>query len=111
MPGSSQNCDFVLLSEFDIDKGSTLKHQYPHATGFSPDSLAELMLPAGAHLRGRDSTVFFLRRWLLEAERNAAKSKKLTPFEASRRDLNKIVLNVTSGVRVTRFSDELQNWS
>jgi hypothetical protein len=25
--------DYVLLAEFDIDQGSTLKHQYPAPTG------------------------------------------------------------------------------
>jgi len=53
---------FLLLSEFDIDKGSTLRHVLPHPLlGFDDNRLAELMLPDGAHLREADSTAFMLR--------------------------------------------------
>jgi hypothetical protein len=53
---------FLLLSEFDIDKGSTLRHVLPQPLlGFDDNRLAELMLPDGAHLREADSTAFILR--------------------------------------------------
>ncbi|CAJ0844011.1 6051_t:CDS:10, partial [Entrophospora sp. SA101] len=52
----------ILLAEFDIDKGSSLTHQYPVATGTAENLLAELMLPDGAHLRTEDWTVFFLNQ-------------------------------------------------
>ncbi|KAJ3410535.1 hypothetical protein HDV05_003665 [Chytridiales sp. JEL 0842] len=54
--------DHVLVAEFDIDKGSVLRHQYPHPTGTPEQVLAELMLPDGAHLREEDWTVFFLNQ-------------------------------------------------
>ena len=38
----------VMLAEFDIDKGSVCRVQYPHEVGDS-GLLAELMLPEGAH--------------------------------------------------------------
>ena len=38
----------VLLSEFDIDKGSVCRVQYPNKVG-DEGYLAELMLPEGAH--------------------------------------------------------------
>ncbi|EPQ26928.1 uncharacterized protein PFL1_05563 [Pseudozyma flocculosa PF-1] len=58
---SQRHCRFVLLAEFDIDKGSTLSHQYPAPTGYNEHMLAELMLPDGAHARVEDWTVFFLK--------------------------------------------------
>ncbi|CAB4409813.1 unnamed protein product [Rhizophagus irregularis] len=52
----------ILLAEFDIDRGSSLAHQYPEATGTDEGLLAELMLPDGAHLRTEDWTIFFLNQ-------------------------------------------------
>ncbi|GAA5982185.1 hypothetical protein JCM10908_004772 [Rhodotorula pacifica] len=52
--------EYVLLAEFDIDEGSTLKHQYPAPTGTDEHLLAEHMLPDGAHDRPEDWTVFYL---------------------------------------------------
>ena len=57
----TRNCEFCLLAEFDIDKGSTLSHQYPEPTGYDEHMLAELMLPDGAHARTEDWTIFFLK--------------------------------------------------
>ena len=56
--------DFVLLSEFDILKGSTLRQQYPNPTGVDPQVLAELMLPEGGHSRDTDWTWFMLHHHL-----------------------------------------------
>ncbi|KAG7553659.1 hypothetical protein FFLO_02944 [Filobasidium floriforme] len=53
---------FVLLAEFDIDQGATLTHQYPFPTGTDEHTLAELMLPDGAHLRPEDWTIFYLNQ-------------------------------------------------
>ncbi|RKP11009.1 stabilization of polarity axis-domain-containing protein [Thamnocephalis sphaerospora] len=50
----------ILLAEFDIDRGSSLAHQYPEPTGADENFLAEQMLPDGAHLREEDWTLFFL---------------------------------------------------
>lgn len=55
-----QHCSFCLSAEFDIDKGSTLSHQYPAPSGHDEHMLAELMLPDGVHARSEDWTVFFL---------------------------------------------------
>lgn len=54
----SNHCLFVLLAEFDIDKGSVLREQYPSPTQIKETSLAEIMLPEGAHLRDTDWTAF-----------------------------------------------------
>ena len=51
----------VMLAEFDIDKGSVCRVQYPHEVGDS-GLLAELMLPEGAHNHFQDWTVFMLNR-------------------------------------------------
>lgn len=32
-PLTQPHVDYVFLAEFDIDEGSTLKHQYPAPTG------------------------------------------------------------------------------
>eukprot|EP00164_Ancoracysta_twista_P004242 GFYU01005716.1.p1 GENE.GFYU01005716.1~~GFYU01005716.1.p1 ORF type:complete len:710 (-),score=142.81 GFYU01005716.1:76-2205(-) len=61
-PIPDKNVDYVILSEFDIDKGSVCRFQYPEPTGVSEGLLAELMLPEGAHNREEDWTIFFLNR-------------------------------------------------
>jgi len=54
----------ILLSEFDIDKGSTLKHQYPEIFYDSKiqDSLADQMLPDGSERQEWSFNLFFLNR-------------------------------------------------
>lgn len=55
--------EYVLLAEFDIDTGSTLRHQFPSAIpGYKADWFAEHMLPEGAHNRTTDYTYIFLNR-------------------------------------------------
>ncbi|OMJ28421.1 Protein mesA [Smittium culicis] len=56
------NVDFILVSEFDIDLGSTLKHEFPRPTGVDPSYLADCMLPDGAHTRENDWTIFMLNQ-------------------------------------------------
>ncbi len=58
---SNGYCSFCILAEFDIDRGSTLSHQYPAPTGYDEHMLAELMLPDGVHARTEDWTFFFLK--------------------------------------------------
>ncbi|KAJ2659745.1 hypothetical protein IWW48_003346 [Coemansia sp. RSA 1200] len=57
-----RNVEYILLAEFDIDRGAILKHQYPQPTGADDSHLAELMLPDGAHARESDWTMFFLNQ-------------------------------------------------
>ena len=57
------NVCVVLLSEFDIEKGSTLRHQYPEDYFGDPemhDAIADHMLPDGCMNHDWVSTVFFL---------------------------------------------------
>ena len=55
--------DYVVASEFDINEGSTVRHQYPEAIPFvSADWLAENMIPEGIHNREMDVTYIFLNR-------------------------------------------------
>ncbi|KAH8925416.1 spindle pole body interacting protein [Atractiella rhizophila] len=56
----TQHATFVLLAEFDVDRGTTLEHQFPCPTGVNEQTLAELMLPEGAQNRSEDWTVFYL---------------------------------------------------
>ena len=38
--------DYIVLAEFDIDSGSTIRHQYPSSIpNYREDWLAENMLP------------------------------------------------------------------
>jgi len=56
-------CEYVVLSEFDIDSGSTVRHQYPtKIPGVKEDWLADSMLPEGAHNCEEDATYIFLNR-------------------------------------------------
>mmetsp|Transcript_12445 Transcript_12445/g.31025 ORF Transcript_12445/g.31025 Transcript_12445/m.31025 type:complete len:584 (-) Transcript_12445:117-1868(-) len=62
----------VLFAEFDIDKGSVLRCQYPRPV--TDDSLiAELMIPEGVHDRFQDWTIFMLNRPPLSASPVARK--------------------------------------
>ncbi|KAL6072728.1 Docking domain of Afi1 for Arf3 in vesicle trafficking-domain-containing protein [Balamuthia mandrillaris] len=61
------NVSHILLAEFDIDKGSTLRYQVPQPVPFStPDALADKMLPDGAQNQEWDWNMFFLNRALLQ---------------------------------------------
>ena len=49
---------YIVLAEFDIDMGSTVRNQYPSPVPWvSADWLAEHMIPEGAHLREMVSAV------------------------------------------------------
>eukprot|EP00026_Physarum_polycephalum_P003239 Phypoly_transcript_03249.p1 GENE.Phypoly_transcript_03249~~Phypoly_transcript_03249.p1 ORF type:complete len:784 (+),score=142.64 Phypoly_transcript_03249:155-2506(+) len=78
-PVVENHVDFILLAQFDIDKGSVIKHQYPKPTGVDEQLLAELMLPDGAHKRDDDWTVFFLNRSDADGESTNANKKKRRP--------------------------------
>jgi hypothetical protein len=56
----------LLLAEFDIDKGSTLRFSVPpdfmSALPLDANVIAELMLPEGGHNRSDDSTIFIFNR-------------------------------------------------
>lgn len=60
---NAELCNYIVLSEFDVDTGSTVRHQYPEKIeGVTEDWLAEHMLPEGAHNRDEDATYIFLNR-------------------------------------------------
>ncbi|KAJ1719454.1 hypothetical protein LPJ53_005790 [Coemansia erecta] len=67
-----RNVEYILVAEFDIDRGAILRHQYPRATGADDSHLAELMLPDGAHARESDWTVFFLNQKAPDADGRVA---------------------------------------
>ncbi|KAJ1924270.1 hypothetical protein IWQ60_005309 [Tieghemiomyces parasiticus] len=56
------HAEYILLAEFDVDKGASLTHQHPRPVPTDEHYLAELMLPDGAHLRENDWTIFFLNQ-------------------------------------------------
>ena len=54
---------YIVVAEFDIDTGSTVRHQYPSKIpNCKEDWLAEHMLPEGVHNRDVDYTFIFLNR-------------------------------------------------
>lgn len=59
-----RNVEYILTAEFHIDKGPTLRHQYPNPIPGSQNMLflPELMLPDQIHKREEDFTLFFLHR-------------------------------------------------
>ena len=67
----------VLFAEFDIDKGSVLRVQYPQQISEDEGLLAELMLPEGVHNRPQDWTVFMLNRPVQRCLDEQMKQKKL----------------------------------
>ncbi|KAI0656871.1 spindle pole body interacting protein [Cubamyces menziesii] len=57
-----QHCSFVLVADFDIDRGAQLAYQFPQPLGTDEGLLANLMLPDGAERQPIDWTVFFLNQ-------------------------------------------------
>lgn len=55
-----QSVEYLLVAEFDIDKGPTISHQFPEPLSSDVKQLAELMLPDQTHVRAEDWTIFFL---------------------------------------------------
>ncbi|TCD66558.1 hypothetical protein EIP91_001226 [Steccherinum ochraceum] len=62
MTGTTQHCSFVLLADFDIDRGAQLTYQFPQPLGTDEGLLANLMLPDGAERQPEDWTIFFLNQ-------------------------------------------------
>ncbi|XP_004349898.1 hypothetical protein CAOG_01378 [Capsaspora owczarzaki ATCC 30864] len=93
----------ILVSEFDIDKGSGLAHQYPTPTGASESLLAELMLPDGVHNREEDWTIFFLNQ--TAPEHDSAKGSKSMPSD------NKTPAVTSLDAFVYEFTEATQGWS
>ncbi|EIN08406.1 mesa protein [Punctularia strigosozonata HHB-11173 SS5] len=62
MASDGQHCSFVLLAEFDIDRGAQLTYQFPQPLGTDETLLANLMLPDGAEKQSEDWTIFFLNQ-------------------------------------------------
>ena len=55
--------DYIILSEFDIDKGSLVRLQYPSpVANVEAGVIASYMLPEGGHNRLQDTTYFILNR-------------------------------------------------
>ncbi|KAI5121699.1 hypothetical protein M0805_002092 [Coniferiporia weirii] len=62
MGSTSEHCAFVLLAEFDIDRGAQLTYQFPQPLGTDESLIANLMLPDGADRQLEDWTIFFLNQ-------------------------------------------------
>ncbi|TFY73961.1 hypothetical protein EWM64_g10052, partial [Hericium alpestre] len=62
MSSNAHHCSFVLLAEFDIDRGAQLTYQFPQPLGTDEGLLANLMLPDGAEKQLEDWTIFFLNQ-------------------------------------------------
>ncbi|OAD03215.1 hypothetical protein MUCCIDRAFT_142140 [Mucor lusitanicus CBS 277.49] len=75
---SNKHVQYILLAEFDIDKGANLKYQYPDETGTDEHILSELMLPDGAHLRAEDWTIFCLNQLTPDPHQDIAQVKSDT---------------------------------
>ena len=72
-PDASSLCEHIILAEFDIDTGSTVRHKYPASVpGYADDWFAEYMLPEGAHNHALDWTVMFLNKGKRTLEDTAA---------------------------------------
>ncbi|KAI7889577.1 docking domain of Afi1 for Arf3 in vesicle trafficking-domain-containing protein [Mucor mucedo] len=70
---NNKHVQYILLAEFDIDKGASLKYQYPNETGTDEHILSELMLPDGAHLRAEDWTIFCLNQLTPDPDQDIVK--------------------------------------
>lgn len=62
-PGPGVVVEYLVLSEFDITTGSTVRHQYPsEVPGVQGDWLAEQQIPEGIHARESDASYIFINR-------------------------------------------------
>ncbi len=43
MSGDAQHCSFVLLADFDIDRGAQLTYQFPQPLGTDEGSVLKLL--------------------------------------------------------------------
>jgi hypothetical protein len=121
MNSTTQNVAYVLAAEFDIDRGSCLRHAIPcvppgydeqygllifsfrsrlvsELTAFFSSILAELMLPDGAHNRSEDWTMFFLNREMPK------RSKPITPQPRKQKAISISVLRFNDTAQGTPFS-------
>ncbi|OBZ67772.1 Protein mesA [Grifola frondosa] len=62
MSSDANHCSFVLVADFDIDRGAQLTYQFPQPLGVDEGLLANLMLPDGAEKQSTDWTIFFLNQ-------------------------------------------------
>lgn len=62
LDSTERHVEYILVASFDIDRGSTMEHQYPGAISPDENMLAELMLPDQTHVRSQDWTIFFLHK-------------------------------------------------
>lgn len=107
---SRKNVDYVLLAEFDIDKGSTVRHQYPKPCAVSENILADLMLPEGAHLRESDWTYFFLRDEYIPNKKRKRRMTKVDKWSDNRQCLIDDINNTSFIVQVLEFSESVSDW-
>ena len=72
-----RHVEYILVAEFDVDRGPVMEHQFPGAISGDEGMLAELMLPDQTHLRSQDWTMFFLHKDnSYEEERDAREEAK-----------------------------------
>lgn len=71
-----KHVEYILVASFDIDRGSTMEHQYPAPIGGDEHMLAELMLPEGTHARSQDWTMFFLHKDTSDADQALQERKE-----------------------------------
>lgn len=92
-PSNGRIVDYVLLAEFDIDTGSTLRYQYPNEIpGYKADWFAEHMLPEGAHNRINDYSYIFLNRNKPQIDENYWLSPLIQPNDKEEQEGNNIFL-------------------
>lgn len=87
MRTDAEHCSFVLLADFDIDRGAQLTYQFPQPLGTDEGLLANLMLPDGAERQPEDWTIFFLNQ---------------TPFNT----IAPVLALDTPGVRTSRIEED-----
>eukprot|EP01083_Nonionella_stella_P141388 435524_1 len=109
-----RNVLYVIVAEFDIDKGSVIRQQYPEACGISEGVLADLMLPAGAHLRDTDTTVFLLREEeLVDEDAKCSSVENFDEVPAVVLKLDRImqqVLAFSARAACYKFNEDAADW-
>jgi hypothetical protein len=105
--------EYLLFSEFDIDRGSVVRCQWPHPYPYRTESeIAEQALPDGSHNCKEDTTVFFVRH-NFEKNRSPLESPVSTLSDESiieEKEVNSVFLNTSQSVDSPK-QDEQNNSS
>lgn len=101
---------FIILLEFDIDKGNTISSTYPNNYNwdqFKEKNIADLCLPDGAHIHSEDWTYILLHAKSLNSNNTSVTPKKNT--KDKRLSLTSNITNIETDSLFRLYSNQELN--